>query len=132
VASDGRVKARNLWLSLMVQQTVRFANSQQTIQKWSIIIAVIRPILEAFLRVAYPQHFLPGNMLGQFAGLCRQRLSAGTQILSTADLQELSDLTDYANQFHHDTNPGGWRTVIINDAQLLGFVQRTLDFVKRP
>jgi wobble nucleotide-excising tRNase len=91
----------------------------------------IRPILEGFLRVAYPQHFLPGSLLGQFIGLCRQRLSSGTQILSPADLQELSDLTDYANQFHHDTNPA-WRTVIINDTQLLGFGQRTLAFVKRP
>jgi len=91
----------------------------------------IRPVLEGFIRVAYPQHFLPGARLGQFLNICRQRIASGTPILSQADLQEMADIAEYAHKFHHETNDQ-WRTEIVNETQLLGFVQRTLAFVKRP
>lgn len=91
----------------------------------------IRPLLETFLRVAYPEHYPPSTLIGPFIGLCRQRLVAGTPILSSADIDELEDIKDYANLFHHDSNPGSYQTVAINDAQLLGFVQRALNFTHR-
>ena len=37
---------------------------------------------------------------------------------------------EYANRFHHDTN-GAYETVRINDAELKGFVDRTLAFTRR-
>ena len=90
----------------------------------------IRPHLESFLRVAYPQHFLPGALLGQFLTKCRQKVGQEDEILNLTDIQELSNLVEYARTFHHDTNS----TVVlpsINDTELRGFVVRTLDFVKR-
>lgn len=36
----------------------------------------------------------------------------------------------YANRFHHDTNPA-WQTVLINDAELVGYSERTLKFCSR-
>jgi hypothetical protein len=37
---------------------------------------------------------------------------------------------EYANGFHHDTNPA-CETEVINDAQLRGFVERALAFTRK-
>ena len=94
------------------------------------VAEAIRPTLEAFLRVAYPEHFPPGTLLGPFRHLCAQHVGRTTEILSQEDVDELAALTDYGNRFHHDTNPA-WQTADINDAELLGFVRRTVAFTKR-
>lgn len=94
------------------------------------VARAIRPTLEAFMRVACPEHFPPGTMLGAFRGLCEQRVCTPQEVLNTATIQELCDLVDYANRFHHDTNPA-WETAAINDGELQGFVRRTLEFAKR-
>jgi hypothetical protein len=94
------------------------------------VAQALRPIIEAFLRVAYPAHFPPGTMLGPFRGLCDQRVGSADQILDATDIGELRDLTEYANLFHHDTNPA-WQSQHINDAQLFHFVQRTVAFTRR-
>lgn len=95
-----------------------------------IVAADLRPILEFFMRVAYPDHFPPGTLLGSFIGICRQRLGAADKILSEIDTDELRALLDYANRFHHDTNPA-WETVAINDQELLDFSKRTIKFASR-
>lgn len=95
------------------------------------VAAAIRPCLEAFFRVAYPEHFPAGQLLGRFRGICDQRVGTSQQILSQTDIDELRNLVDYGNLFHHDTNPS-WATETINSNQLEGFVRRTLDFAKRP
>ncbi|MGD9689484.1 MAG: AAA family ATPase [Phycisphaerales bacterium] len=93
------------------------------------VARAIRPTIEAYLRVACPEHFPPGTLLGPFRHLCDQRVGTPQQILDRATTDELRDLTEYANRFHHDTN-AAWETEVINDAELLGFVQRTLAFVR--
>lgn len=90
----------------------------------------IRPHLEAFLRVACPEHFPPGTLLGPFLGLCRQRVGQSNEVLDAATTQELGELVEYANRFHHDTNPA-WETEAINGAELRNFVQQVLAFAKR-
>ena len=94
------------------------------------VAVALRPILESFLRVSYPEWFPPGALLGPFIGLCQQREGSAEQILSANDRHELRALLDYANQFHHDTNDT-WQTAIINDHELLDFSQRTLRFARR-
>ena len=94
------------------------------------VAKAIRPVLEAFLRVAFPEHFPPGRLLGYFLDNCRQRIATPQEILNTRDTQELSNLLEYANRFHHDTN-AAWETEAINDGELLGFVQRALNFSRR-
>ena len=37
------------------------------------VAAALRPILETFIRVSYPEWYPPGTLLGQFLGLCQQR-----------------------------------------------------------
>ena len=87
----------------------------------------IRPHLEAFLRVVCPEHFPPGTMLGPFLGLCRRRVGQADEVLGQEAITELGELVEFANRFHHDTNPA-WETEVINDGELRSFVDRTLAF----
>jgi wobble nucleotide-excising tRNase len=94
------------------------------------VARAIRPLLESFLRVAYPQQFPASTLLGPFRNLCDQRVGTTQEVLSRPDTNELANLVEYANRFHHDTNPA-WETEVINDGELRGFVDRTLAFAKR-
>lgn len=82
------------------------------------------------MRVAYPRPFPPGSLLGPFIGICQQRVGTPNQILRRADIDELRDLLDYANKFHHDTN-AAWETEAINDQELSHFSGRTVAFAQR-
>lgn len=95
------------------------------------VAAALRPMLEAFMRVAYPAVFPPGALLGPFISICNQRVGGPNQILAAGDIAELRDLLDYANKFHHDTN-AAWETETINDQELLYFCNRTVSFIRRP
>ena len=93
------------------------------------VAEALRPVLERFVRVAYPEWFAPGDMLGKFVNLCQQRLGKADQILDAVRTQELDDVLAYANRFHHDTNRA-YETEVVNDGQLLDFVKRTLHFTR--
>jgi len=94
------------------------------------VAQALRPILEKFLRVAYPEHFFPGQLIGPFLGVCEQRVGGPNEIISQADIDELRTLKDYANRFHHDSNQA-WETEHINDIELSDFAGRTLLFSSR-
>lgn len=94
------------------------------------VAIAIRPVLERFVRVAYPDHFKPGDMLGKFVKLCQQRLGTADAILDQAGTQELEDILHYANKFHHDTNKA-YETEAVSDGELLGFVKKTLTWTRR-
>ena len=90
----------------------------------------LRPMLEAYFRVAYPNDFPPGSLLGPFHNTCLQRMGTPRQILNVDDAGELRALLDFANRYHHDTNPA-YATELINDAELENFAQRVLGFIRR-
>lgn len=90
----------------------------------------LRPVLEAFMRVSFPADCPPATLLGPFRGICEQRVGTARQILGQPDIDELRNLTEFANRHHHDTNPA-YLTQRINDAELLDFARRTLTFAKR-
>lgn len=94
------------------------------------VARAIRPTIEAFCRVAYPEHFPAGTLLGPFRNACDQKIGMQEEILSASDTQELRDLLEYANRFHHDTNPA-WETEVINDGELRGYVERAMRFATR-
>jgi len=94
------------------------------------VAQALRPMMESFLRVAYPSHFPPGTLLGPFINNCTQKFGQSDEMLSEADATELKALVDYANKYHHDTN-AAWETEAINDTELLGFAQRTLNFISK-
>jgi wobble nucleotide-excising tRNase len=90
----------------------------------------IRHVLEGFLRRACTEHFLPGEVLGDFRRRIRHRRPTDPEVLPAATVVELDAISEYANRFHHDTNPG-WETEAINDAELRGWIVRTLQFVRK-
>lgn len=94
------------------------------------VARALRPHIESFLRVAYPAQFPASTLLGPFRNLCDQRAGTSQEVLSRADTDELANLVEYGNRFHHDTNPA-WETEVVNDGELQGFVRRTMAFVKR-
>ncbi|NYT60534.1 AAA family ATPase [Alcaligenaceae bacterium] len=85
------------------------------------VAAALRHILEAFMRVAYPTTFQPGALLGPFLGVCEQRMNTSEQILRQADIAELRALLDYANLFHHDSNPAWATQFIVSDPPSTSF-----------
>jgi wobble nucleotide-excising tRNase len=87
----------------------------------------IRPHLETFLRVAYPEHFPPGSTIGPFITHCEQRVGTTEEILDVGSIRELRAINEYARRYHHQ----GWEAEPINDGALRGFVERTLRFVRR-
>lgn len=95
------------------------------------VARALRPVLEAFLRVAFPEHFRPGpGAMRQFRYTCHQRLDTGAEIMRAQDVRELEDLAEYANRFHHNTNPA-WEHAAVNDGELGGFVRRVLRFASK-
>ena len=98
------------------------ANGHDDLRK---VAQSIRPHLEAFLRVAQPAEFRPETLVGLFVRRCREEMNGPNKILHEPAVQEISEILDYANRFHHDTNPA-WETEEINDGELRTFVQRLL------
>lgn len=93
------------------------------------VAQALRPTLERFLRVAYPESCPPGMMIGGFVGLCEERQAAGNPILSADDLNCLRDLNEYSGQFHH---PNYDANAPINDGELIDHIGRVLRFTRRP
>jgi len=94
------------------------------------VAEALRPILEAFHRVAFPEHYPPGTLLGPFIGTCERHVGTAQEVLPQNDIDELRSLKNYANCFHHDSNPA-WQTELINDAELTDFAERTILFASR-
>ena len=94
------------------------------------VATAIRPHLESFLRVAHPTYYPPGTRLGRFLDKCNERVNGNDPILDSDRLKSLAGILEFANKFHHDSNPN-WAAAELNDQELLGFVQETLEFTSR-
>ncbi|MDO8750943.1 MAG: AAA family ATPase [Dehalococcoidia bacterium] len=123
VAQDSITEHDRLHTELRAYVSMRTGDSHEVAQS-------IRPFLEGFLRVACPEDFPPGTLLGPFLNRCRQRVGKSNQILDADATQQLQEIVEYANRFHHDTNPA-WQTEVINDGELQGFARRALGFARR-
>ena len=95
------------------------------------VAAAIRFYLEDYFRAACPGQFPPGKLLGQFAQECKQRLGRSDEVINQQTIEEVENILEYANRFHHDTNPA-WQSESINPTELLGFVKRTLSLAGPP
>jgi len=89
----------------------------------------IRPHVEAYLRTACPATFPPGTLLGPFHARCEREYGHPSQILDRHKIDELFDLKEYSNRYHHDTNPA-WETEAVNDGELMGYLGRLIAFVR--
>jgi wobble nucleotide-excising tRNase len=95
------------------------------------VATALRPVIEAFLRIAFPLQFPPRpGAMGAFRDQCVRNVGTEAEILDAEDTEELQDLVEYANRFHHNTNPAYERVNIV-DAELRAFVERVLRFATR-
>jgi wobble nucleotide-excising tRNase len=88
----------------------------------------LRPVLEGYLRVAFPEYCPPETLLGSFRQRIQSQIDAGNAIMEGQRLVELNEIVDYANRFHHESNPA-WESEHISDAELLSFVNRVFAFI---
>ncbi len=94
------------------------------------VAKALRPFLDGYLRVAYPEYFPPGQMFGRFIGHARDKLGTSREFMSEADIDDLEQLNEYARRFHHDSNPAYTNDIFSNitDGELGGFARRILVF----
>ncbi|WP_336789100.1 AAA family ATPase [Paenibacillus sp. MMO-177] len=88
----------------------------------------IRPLLEGNLRIRFPRHFKSTEWLGGFI----EKVRSATEeplIQMQFQLSELEEINDYSKKFHHDQNPFA-DSEPINDAELMTYVERTLQAVR--
>lgn len=85
----------------------------------------IRTYLEGLLRRIAPDEFKEGKWLGDYIELIRNNSSHYLYKL----LQEISDINDYAKEFHHDTCTDEVCSVV-NEQQLKGFIDRAIGLRK--
>jgi hypothetical protein len=71
-------------------------------------------VLEKFVRVAYPDHFAPGDLLGRFVNLCQQSIGKPDQILDAARTREWTISWATRTRFYNETN----ETEAVNDGAL--------------
>ena len=95
------------------------------------VAEAIRFYLEGYFRVACPGRFPPGKLLGPFIQECRQQIGGTDEVIGDKTIEELENILEYANRFHHGTNPP-WQAEHINPTELLGFVRRTLALAGPP
>ena len=95
------------------------------------VAEAIRFYLEGYLRVACPGRFPPGKLLGPFVQECRQQIGGSDEVIDEKTIEELGNILEYANRFHHDTNPA-WQAEHITPTELRGFVRRTLALAGPP
>jgi wobble nucleotide-excising tRNase len=87
----------------------------------------LRPVMEKYLRIVFPDYYTPGTLLGNFRNHVENLRDNGLRVMSDDDINELRNITEYANKYHHDTNPA-WETEEINDTELLAFAKRVINF----
>jgi wobble nucleotide-excising tRNase len=92
------------------------------------VARALRPVMEGYLRVAHPDHCPPGTLLGAFQQRVQQCIDAGHTIMSTERLNELDEIREYANRFHHGIN-AALENEVPGDSELLLFVNRVMEFI---
>lgn len=95
------------------------------------VARAIRFYLEGYYRVACPGQFPPGRKfgIGKFIEKCRKHSGQTDEVIDSATIVELDNVLEYANRFHHDTNPA-WQAERISPAELVGFVERALSLAR--
>lgn len=85
----------------------------------------IRPLLEGYLHRRFPGLLPKGVMFGQVIDCIRSATAPNPLCHAQSLVGELTEVNDYAGQFHHDTNPDA-DMVTATANELTGYVNRAL------
>ncbi|MDE2148836.1 MAG: hypothetical protein KGJ55_03155, partial [Gammaproteobacteria bacterium] len=94
------------------------------------VAKAIRPMLEGYLHRRFPGLLSKDLLFGQVVGLIRDSAAPSPLYHAKNLVDELSEINDYAGQFHHDTNLDA-DTAVVTAAELKTFVDRALGVVHR-
>ncbi len=92
------------------------------------VAQTIRPVLEEYLKLKLPHCFADTEWLGDFIGKIRNAPAGDPLEAAKPILPSVEQINEYAKRFHHRSNPSA-ETEIVEDTELLTFVQMTLDVV---
>jgi wobble nucleotide-excising tRNase len=85
----------------------------------------IRPMLEGYLHRRFPGLVAKDLMFGQVVVQIRDAVAPNPLHYANNLVDELTEINDYAGQFHHDTNPNA-DAVIVNATELKTYIDRAL------
>ncbi len=88
-------------------------------------IKCIRPLIEGFLRLKYPNRFVNGKWLGDFLKLIENATEGDTIFRLKEIYEQLDDLNEYSKKYHHESLSNA-DNEIINEIELKKYVQNTL------
>lgn len=90
---------------------------------------LIRPILEAYMRMHLPNHFTEGHWLGEMISLIRRETDTNSPLFDHSNcLAKIEQINDYSKNYHH---ADGFDTKIreLNVLELHGIAKDTLSFI---
>lgn len=93
------------------------------------IARLIRPILEAYMRMHLPNHFTEGHWLGEMINLIRNETDPKSPLYDSSNcLSKIEQINDYSKSYHH---ADGFDTKVkeLNVQELHGIAKNTLLFI---
>lgn len=93
------------------------------------IARLIRPILEAYMRLHLPNHFTEGHWLGQMISMIRNETNVRSPLYDGSNcLSQIEEINEFSKTFHHaegfDTKISG-----LNVQELQEVAKKTLTFI---
>lgn len=89
----------------------------------------IRPVLEGYLRVRFPDEFEPKEWLGQFIEKIRDANERDSLASMKGKLEELANINDFSKRFHHETDANfSANRNNVTDTELQLWIRRTIEF----
>lgn len=92
------------------------------------IAQTIRPVLEEYLRLKLPHSFADNEWLGDFIAKIRNAANTDPPAAAKCIVDRVALVNEYSKRYHHSSNPSA-DTEIVDEAELLTYVEHTLDIV---
>ena len=90
----------------------------------------VRPVLEYYLRMRFPEEFETTEWLGNFIEKIRNADSKSRLVKFKGSLDELSDINEFSKKYHHNDPNSETNLQKLNDSMLRPWVNRTIEFIR--
>ncbi len=92
------------------------------------VVRCIRPVLEEYLKVKFPNKFYGKKWLGDIIGEISDCQNGDLISPLKTKLSELEEINEFSKRHHHSSNPNADNETIV-DSELKTYVKRTFDFI---
>jgi len=104
-----------------------FVNGQKACDHVKVSQA-IRPLLEKYLHLRFPEQIIEGTLFGNIVGEIKKAQPPNPLVFLQPLANELNEINDYVGEFHHDANSSGDSGFII-EAELRSYAKRALTII---